>query len=81
MAKREQMSSEQINEELSRVEQELRQLTLDHNDTSKINDDLTKTIELKEMELASKDQFVLDLRNGNLAEMEQLKWVSAALFN
>jgi hypothetical protein len=75
MAKRDQLSSEQINEELSRVEQELRQLTLDYVDTSKINDDLTKSIEQKELELLMKDKYLLELKSSNLAELEQLKWV------
>ncbi len=79
MAKREQLSSEQIQEELTRVEQELRQLTFDYNDNAKINDDLTKTIERKEAELAFKDQYVLELKNGNVAELEQLKWECEAV--
>lgn len=79
MAKREQMNSEQMNEEFNRVEQELRQLTLDYNDTSKINDDLTKLIENKELELSGKDKFILELKNANIAELEQLKWVRISL--
>lgn len=70
------LSNEQFLEEVNRIDQESKQLQLELSDCLQINDDLTKHIELREVELVTKDERLIRTREKNSAELEQLAAVS-----
>ncbi len=63
---------EQFTEEFNRVDQELKLLQKDLEDTLQLNDNFQKSIEQKGEELAGKDEYLMTLREKNAAEIEQL---------
>lgn len=69
------LSTEAILEETARIEEEIRQVQLQLNDTKTLNDDLVKSIERKEVELSSKEESLFHLREKNAAELEQIETV------
>lgn len=69
------ITSEQFNEEFNRLDQELKLLQKELEDTLQLNDNFQKSIEQKGDELAFKDEYLMSLREKNAAEIEQLKLV------